>query len=152
MSKRIFIYDDVRNIKFALRQVGVTLSEVDFDNPESDIVHLVRPFRHNGMYVVSDHDNAQEVIVTNPRFDIWILDNDLAEGLEGFDFLKTMLADFPLKAPDKVLSCSANSSRKIAIESYFRDWLRVQNEEGEKNRETYLALWKAAREREGNES
>ena len=115
MSKRIFIYDDVRTSKEALKRVKIARTKIDVANPVGDVIHLVRPFRHDGEKIVADHQNAVEAIEGNPHFDIWILDNDLAEGLEGFDFLKLMLEKHPMSAPDKVLSCSANTSRKEKI-------------------------------------
>lgn len=115
----IFIYDDVRSISDA---VNWRRSLVDSDRA---VISLVRPFRHNGDSIVADHNNAFDVITSNDRFTSWILDNDLAPGLEGLDFLKMAIEDFPDKLPDRVFSCSANFDRRQQIESYFSDWKRV---------------------------
>lgn len=118
---RIFIYDDLRTMRQAFSDAGF---ERDYARNASTVA-LVRPFRHNGMDVVSDHGNAIEMVTSQAAFDLWILDNDLAPNLEGFEFLKMMLAVYPEKAPSEVKSCSANRDRRIQIESYFSDWERA---------------------------
>lgn len=115
---RIFVYDDVRNVSCIKRMFVAQCRDAQ--------ITLVRPFRHNGDVIIADHMNALDVLENNPPFNMWILDNDLAEGLEGFQFLKEILETHPHLAPETVLSCSANGERRKSIESYFADWKRCQ--------------------------
>ncbi len=100
------------------------MSAVRFDS-----CALVRPFRHDGDAIVADHANALDVIASNQRFSVWVLDNDLAPGLEGLDFLKVVAREHPEKLPDQLFSCSSNFDRRRQIESYFADWILVHRTE-----------------------
>lgn len=117
MTRRIFILDDLRSISMAVEAAG-------FERQATDFFTLVRPFRHDGLEIVADFHDAEETIRENPRFDVWILDNDLAPGLEGFTFLRDMIDNVPFLVPEVVLSCSANPIRRAKIVSYHSDWLR----------------------------
>ena len=127
---RIFVYDDLRTLSMALQRLGIDFGYMEeMGEVDQNQYTLVRPFRHNGFSVVADHDNATDTIRRNPPFDVWVLDNDLSEGVEGFQFLKDMLEHVPEKAPGRVVSCSANFDRARQIESYFSDWKKVQEED-----------------------
>lgn len=116
----LFVYDDVRSIHTALERCRPSMAANRFD-----VCVLVRPFRHDGDAVVADHANALDVIQHNAAFSVWVLDNDLAPGLEGLDFLKQVARDHPHKMPEQVYSCSSNFDRRRQIESFFADWVRV---------------------------
>jgi hypothetical protein len=119
----LFVYDDVRNISTALQQCRPAMVPADFAT-----CLLVRPFRHDGDAIVADHANALDVIMCNAPFSVWVLDNDLAAGLEGLDFLKLVAREHQHKLPEQVYSCSSNFDRRRQIESFFADWVRVERE------------------------
>ena len=126
---RIFVYDDLRTLSTAVQRLGIDFQYMRaMGEADQHQYTLVRPFRHDGFKIVADHDNAIDMIDRNLVFDVWVLDNDLSDGLEGFQFLKDMLEKFPEKAPSRVVSCSANFDRARQIESYFRDWKRVHDD------------------------
>ena len=124
MTLQIFILDDLRTIKLACK-------DANFKMGEGQQYSLVRPFHFDGMKVLCDLDDARAMIINNPPFDVWILDNDLGPGVEGYDFLKGMIAELPDKIPSIVKSCSANYSRKVAIEALHNDWMNFRKSDAE---------------------
>lgn len=120
---RIFIYDDKRTIRQAMTAVNLA--------PGTTIKQsytLVRPTRVSmglGEYQET-HDDAIDCIRESDPFDLWVLDNDLGEGLEGYHFLRQMIERYPDKVPLDVLSCSANPARAAAIVSYHQNWLKCR--------------------------
>jgi hypothetical protein len=116
---QVFILDDARSIQQACRDArwapNATFGEVT----------LIRPFRWNGEVIEYTLEDAMDIIRNNSRYDFWILDNDLGPGLEGFTFLKEMCELQPDKIPEYVLSCSANPSRREAIEAYHQNWWKA---------------------------
>lgn len=115
---RIFILDDSRSIEQAIDAVSPNFPKPDLVN---DLV-LARPFRWDGEKIIQSLDDAFELIANQPPMDIWILDNDLGSGLEGYDFLKQMCEQNPCQVASLILSCSANPAAKKNIETYGRNW------------------------------
>lgn len=113
----IFILDDSRTLKMALvdsRRMGV--STMDRVMPEATYSMARNP------------EDAINVIRASPKFDVWILDNDLGiiNGFkeEGYEFLKRCINEFGDKVPDVVYSCSANPERREQIETLHTNWLK----------------------------
>jgi hypothetical protein len=118
MTKHILIIDDARTVEQACTRANIKLGK-------SMVCTLVRPFRWRNGLIEQTLDDARELIRINPRYDVWVLDNDLGPGLDGYLFLREMCTALPNKIPDQVLSCSANPVRRAAIVDYFRAWYRV---------------------------
>lgn len=119
---KIFILDDARSISQALRF---------YNRKPEDCITLCRPFRWNGEEIVSDLTDAEDTICANPRFDLWVLDNDLGGTLEGYAFLKDMAERYPDKIPQNLVSVSANPARRADITAYHRNWLAAQGRAGD---------------------
>lgn len=106
---RIFILDDLKGVEEAFFKAGVKYEE------GHDIV-VARTFDEGCVTV--DHC---------PRFDLWILDNDLGEEKEGYDFLKQYTHENPEKVPGVVLTCSYNTPASKNIEMLFQSFSRFKN-------------------------
>lgn len=122
---RIFILDDIRSIYMALREGGVRSAESyrrinppqesEEERRTADVICLAR-----------NMDDATDIIRSNPPFDLWVLDNDLGPGEEGFTFLGEMIEDMPHKLPTQLVSCSANPVRREAIVALFQNYKKFK--------------------------
>lgn len=120
MSKiKIFILDDARTAVAAIRDAGLSL-------PLGAHIHMCRPFRWDGEKIVQDFQDAEEAIRLCPIFDLWILDNDLGPGVEGYAFLKLAMDKFPQFLPKSLRSCSANPERRRDIVEHFNNYQKAQ--------------------------
>ncbi len=115
---RVFILDDARSISQAMRDAGVSFQEAE--------ITICRPFQWSFLlnYPQGTLQDAEDMIAINSAYDVWILDNDLGGGLEGFSFLKWACENCPAKVPPTVASCSANPHRRRDIVSYHSDFMR----------------------------
>lgn len=116
---KLFILDDARSIAAAVRDAGLSLKDIPVQ------VSLCRPFRWSDDKVVQDFQDATELVKTS-KFDLWILDNDLGNGLEGIDFLKLAISEFPEFLPKSLRSCSGNRPRREDIEALFTNFQKAQ--------------------------
>lgn len=126
----IFILDDTRTIDGALNDSGygtvARLKESGID----PIICLARPFRSLSAGPADcGFDTPIDIITSNPKFDLWILDNDLGIDpngvvIEGYTFLRIMVDSHPDLVPDVVVSCSANQSRRADIIAFHRNWMK----------------------------
>jgi hypothetical protein len=121
--RHILILDDVRSITQA-----TAILKGKFAIQKDDHFTLMRPFRHDGDKIINDLDDAFDTVILNPAFDVWILDNDLGPGVEGYDFLKSVSDQYPDKMPTQCFSCSSNFDRKRQIEGYFFNWSMARND------------------------
>ena len=114
---RIFILDDARSILAACAAANMSSLVRDGNS-----FVLARPFVWDGEKVVSGLYDATDLIFLNPVFDIWILDNDLGDGLEGYEFLKMVCNSRPEMVASVILSCSANPAARENIISFGRNF------------------------------
>lgn len=116
---RIFILDDSRSVAQAMADAN--LQPVGPEG-EPHQYTLARPFRWDGEKIAQSLDDAIELVRNQPTFDVWVLDNDLGAGLEGYEFLKDAIALAPECVPPVVYSCSANPIARANIVAYAANW------------------------------
>ncbi len=105
---RVFILDDRRSVQIALEGAGLFK---DGDVIPKGYFSVARNIR-----------DGIDTVVWSELFDIWVLDNDLGPGEEGYEFLKRMIDKYPTKVAARVVSCSSNPPRREAIEKLFANW------------------------------
>jgi hypothetical protein len=124
--RKVFILDDYRNIQKAFDDAGIK-------RESDDLICLARPFRSMGVPGANcNFDTPIDIITSNIKFDIWILDNDLGTDtcdnpVEGYRFLVMMIDKYPDLVADTVVSCSANMARRIGINEYHAGWMKYKD-------------------------
>lgn len=125
--RTILIVDDKRSIKAACE-------EASFVPKPDDVLLLCRPFQVIGLaQVVASLIPPLDVITSNRRFDMWILDNDYGldaytRPVEGYTLLKQVMDEHPDLIPDVVLSCSGNYSRRRDIVEHHAGFIKYVRE------------------------
>lgn len=126
--KTIFVLDDIRNIYMALKEANYIAAESyrRINPPAVPEEERREPTR---ISLARNMDDGYDIVMANPVFDLWVLDNDLGPGEEGFKFLEEFIRDNPNKLPKHVLSCSANPMRREAIVALFNNYRAFQERE-----------------------
>lgn len=126
--KTIFILDDVRNIYVALHNANYA-GATDYKrlSPPNPVEEERRSPRR--ISLARNMADGYDTVMANPVFDLWVLDNDLGPGEEGFKFLEEFIQENPNKLPKYLLSCSANPMRREAIVALFDNFRSFQERE-----------------------
>lgn len=126
--KTIFVLDDIRNIYMALKEANYIAAEQyrRLNPPTSPEEERRTPVR---ISLARNIEDGYDIVMANPVFDLWVLDNDLGLGEEGFKFLEEFIKDQPNKLPKFVLSCSANPMRREAIIALFENYCSFEERE-----------------------
>lgn len=114
--RKVFLLDDIRDEIAAYNSAGIPVSSI-----KDDSIIIARTF-----------DSGIDIITSNDKFDLWILDHDLgcfdSHGNEqsGYDFLRHFVYNCPEKVPDLLTSCSANPIGRERINSLFLNWINFK--------------------------
>lgn len=125
-GQTVFILDDVRNIKFALKDANL-LGSYSFMPKVPEGLHFS---------LARNVEDAMNIINSSKPFDIWVLDNDLGINKDGQkeevvkDFLPYVLEKFPDKAPKQLFCCSGNWVARPKIVGYWENWVKHVQSEG----------------------